>query len=68
MSRLTSTWQPPQNAHGKGKTLQVVYGVSSLTREKAGPGKLLSLFREYWKIEDGIHYRRDVIFYEDATR
>lgn len=56
------------HAHGKGKTRHVVYGLTSLTREKASPEKLLSLFREYWKIENGLHYRRDVILHEDATR
>lgn len=56
------------HAHGKGKTKEVVYGLTSLTPQKAGPEKLLNLFREYWKIENGLHYRRDVTLQEDATR
>jgi hypothetical protein len=35
---------------------------------KSRSGKLLSLFREEWKIENRLHNRRDVIFHEDATR
>jgi len=54
--------------HGKGKTKEVVYGLTSLTPQKAGPEKLLALFHEYWKIENGLHYRRDVTLHEDATR
>jgi predicted transposase YbfD/YdcC len=54
--------------HGKGKTREIVYGLTSLTTQKAGPEKLLALFREYWKIENGLHYRRDVTLQEDATR
>jgi len=44
------------------------YGLSSLTRTKAGAKRLLSIKRQYWQIETGLHYRRDVTFHEDATR
>ena len=50
------------------KTLHVVYGLTSLSPQKAGPRKLLSLVRHYWGIENGLHYRRDVTFQEDRTR
>jgi len=52
----------------KGKTRQVVYGLTSLAPQKARPNRLLSLTREYWGIENGLHYRRDVTLHEDATR
>jgi len=29
---------------------------------------LLQLVRDYWGIENGLHYRRDVTLREDATR
>jgi hypothetical protein len=29
---------------------------------------LLDLVRQYWGIENGLHYRRDVTLHEDATR
>lgn len=50
-----------------GRTRQVVYGMTSLTPQKASPRKLLALTRLYWGIENGLHYRRDVTLQEDAT-
>jgi predicted transposase YbfD/YdcC len=52
----------------KGKTHEIAYGFTSLSPEKADPAKLLSLVRQYWGIENGLHFRRDVTFREDATR
>jgi hypothetical protein len=52
----------------KGSTRQVVYGLTSLSSKEAPPEKLLSLVRNYWGIESGLHYRRDVTLREDATR
>jgi predicted transposase YbfD/YdcC len=56
------------HAHHLGMTRQIVYGLTSLSPQQAGPEKLLELFREYWGIESGLHYRRDVTLHEDATR
>lgn len=56
-----------QHANGK-HTHQVVYGLTSLPPEKASPSRLLALIRQYWGIESGLHYRRDVTLREDATR
>jgi predicted transposase YbfD/YdcC len=52
----------------RGRTRHVVYGLTSLTPAKASPYKLLALTRQYWGIESGLHYRRDVTLQEDATR
>jgi predicted transposase YbfD/YdcC len=52
----------------RGRTRQVVYGLTSLTPQKASPRKLLALTRQYWGIESGLHYRRDVTLHEDGTR
>jgi len=46
----------------------VVYGFTSLSREEASPAQLLAMLRSYWKIENGLHYRRDVSLLEDRTR
>jgi predicted transposase YbfD/YdcC len=51
-----------------GRTREIIYGLTSLSAQKAGPAKLLSLTRNYWGIENGLHYRRDVTLHEDATR
>ncbi len=52
----------------QGYTRQVVYGLTSLSPERATPKKLLALVRPYWEIEAGLHYRRDATLKEDATR
>jgi predicted transposase YbfD/YdcC len=52
----------------QGRTRQIVYGLTSLTPKRASPQRLLNLTREYWGIENGLHYRRDVTLQEDATR
>jgi len=52
----------------KGKTHEIVYGLTSLSPQKASPARLLTLTRDYWGIENGLHYRRDVTLHEDATR
>ena len=47
---------------------EVAYGLTSLSRAEAGPARLLDLARDYWGIENGLHYRRDKTLREDATR
>ena len=47
---------------------EVVYGVTSLSAAQASPARLLAIVREHWRQENGLHYRRDVKFHEDAGR
>lgn len=47
---------------------EVEFGITSLSRKKITPERLLELRRTHWGIETGLHYRRDVTFKEDATR
>ena len=47
---------------------ETVYGVTSLTAQKADPVRLLSLNRRHWSIENGLHYVRDMSFDEDRCR
>jgi predicted transposase YbfD/YdcC len=47
---------------------EVEFGITSLSRKKITPERLLGLRREHWGIETGLHYRRDVTFKEDAAR
>jgi predicted transposase YbfD/YdcC len=52
-----------------GKVLEeTVFGITSLTREKADAARLIEINRGYWGIENGLHYRRDVTLKEDQTR
>jgi predicted transposase YbfD/YdcC len=46
----------------------IVYGFTSLARDQVSPARLLEMIRSYWRIENSLHYRRDVTFLEDATR
>jgi len=53
----------------KGQTtVEVVYGITSLSRERADAQRLLQLTRRHWGIENGSHYRRDVTLGEDQSR
>jgi predicted transposase YbfD/YdcC len=47
---------------------EVVYGVTSLSPERASPDQLLKLWREHWHIENKLHYVRDVTFDEDRPQ
>lgn len=47
---------------------EIVHGITSLTAAKADAGRLMALVRNHWSIENGLHYRRDVTFQEDACR
>ena len=47
---------------------QTTYGVTSWSVGAAGAAELLAATRGHWRIETGLHYRRDVTFHEDACR
>lgn len=47
---------------------EVVYAITSQTRAEASPERLLYQNRAYWRIENGLHYRRDTTFREDRCR
>lgn len=47
---------------------QTIYGITSLPVEEFGAAELLAGTRNHWSIENGLHYRRDVTFHEDAGR
>jgi hypothetical protein len=53
----------------KGETtVEVAYGITSLTPGEADAARLLGLVREHWRIENCLHYVRDVTLGEDACR
>lgn len=58
-----------RSRESKGKTShEVVYAITSLSRDKAGPETLLALLRAHWGIENRLHWRRDVLLGEDASQ
>lgn len=47
---------------------EVVYGVTSLSRQQADASALLKLVRDHWRIENQSHWVRDVTFGEDHSQ
>jgi predicted transposase YbfD/YdcC len=47
---------------------EMVYGITSLPPMEKDATALLELTRGHWSVENGLHYRRDVTFKEDACR
>jgi len=48
--------------------LEAVFGITSLSVQKATPERLLELNRGHWSIENSLHYVRDVTFAEDLSQ
>jgi predicted transposase YbfD/YdcC len=46
---------------------EVVYGVTSLPPQQADAARLLALVRGHWRIENRLHWVRDVTFDEDRS-
>jgi predicted transposase YbfD/YdcC len=53
---------------GEKVETEVVLGITSLPRERAGAKELLGLVRDHWGIENGLHGVRDGTLREDASR
>lgn len=47
---------------------EIVYGITSLPAELAGPAQLNHYERRHWVVEDRLHWVRDVTFGEDASQ
>jgi predicted transposase YbfD/YdcC len=47
---------------------EVIYGITSLSVQRAGARRLLKLWREHWHIENRLHWVRDVTFDEDRSQ
>jgi predicted transposase YbfD/YdcC len=61
--RLTRTVYEKGNLHR-----EVVYGITSLSPTRASAARLLALVRAHWKIENRLHWRRDVTLREDHSQ
>ncbi|MBT4096284.1 ISAs1 family transposase [Candidatus Poribacteria bacterium] len=47
---------------------ETVYGITSLSPQRADPSRLMELVRGHWSIENGLHWVRDVVFDEDRSQ
>ncbi len=47
---------------------EVVYGIASLPPTRVSAARLLALVRAHWKIENRLHWRRDVTLREDHSQ
>jgi hypothetical protein len=56
-----------QRIVGGRTTTETVFGITSLTRDKAGAQRLLKLARAHWSVES-LFWVRDLTFGEDACR
>ena len=64
--RIHRHTQYPRQGKVYKETDEVVFAVTTLTPEEAGPERLLQLVREHWSIENGQHHRRDRTQREDG--
>jgi hypothetical protein len=53
---------------GETERVESVYGFTNLSRKKANAKRLLKLNQQHWRIENRLHYRRDVTLGEDACQ
>jgi predicted transposase YbfD/YdcC len=53
---------------GDKERQETVYGFTNLPRKKANAARLLALQQAHWRIENRLHYRRDVTLEEDACQ
>jgi predicted transposase YbfD/YdcC len=60
--RLERTWRERSTAKRV-----IHYGITSLSPEAGPPERLLALKRGHWRIENGLHYAKDVVLGEDAS-
>ena len=49
-------------------TEETVYGITSISHQKGTAEHMLKWTRDYWWIENGLHFRRDTTLNEDAIR
>ncbi len=54
--------------NGKKWSTETVYAITSLTATQASPAELADAVRGHWRIEDRLHWVRDVTYGEDLSQ
>jgi hypothetical protein len=54
--------------HSQDGPTEVIFGITSLTPQKADAKRLLALNRGHWEIENSLHWVRDETFGEDRSQ
>jgi len=53
---------------GRKSTVETVYGLTSLSSDRASPEQLLAYNRQHWQIENRLHHVRDMTYDEDRSQ
>jgi predicted transposase YbfD/YdcC len=53
---------------GRNVNREERYGITSVPAANCSPYQLLQVVRGHWRIENSLHYRRDVTLHEDASQ
>lgn len=61
-------YHPAKRGKEARESREIVYGITSLAVEEAGPATVLRLQRGHWSIENQVHWVLDTFFREDERR
>lgn len=61
-------WLTRTISRGGEPRIQTVYGITNLSPTHASAGRLLELVQRHWRIENRLHWRRDVTLGEDRCQ
>lgn len=53
---------------GRKSIVETVYGLASLSPDRASPAQLLARNRDHWQIENRLHHVRDMAYDEDRSQ
>jgi hypothetical protein len=53
---------------GRKSIMETVYGLTSLSPDRASPEQVLGYNRDHWEIENRLHYVRDMTYDEDRSQ